>query len=316
MESWLQDCLHRAQQTLPSYRKPSYRETRPFNVKDVVHKLSVKLWNVETFGKAGKFINHPANLNLPIVPPKNNLIILIKTKRALLLIKNTPFQSTLHRDLSRKKQDAPHHESVLFHPVLKDYPTHNSWIITTQISLGNLNRQLNMFNPRKTLAHQLLMKLQDQLLASQLVLNTLLDGFSNRDNIYESYKYTIRSAVQLLKTDSENILPPENPLKQLKGTAIMREIQEIKQHANQLIQAQTKQLKTLVYVISILNITRYAAQVNRWKLNEIIDALQRSNADLNKLFNITEVLTQCIRYQQMYIYMCTILAYLIDTTLI
>ena len=51
------------------------------------------------------------------------------------------------------------------------------------------------------------------------------------------------------------------------------------------------------------------SQVNRQKLNEMIDALQRSNEDLNRLFNITEVLTECIRYQQMYIYMPTILAY-------
>ena len=62
-------------------------------------------------------------------------------------------------------------------------------------------------------------------------------------------------------------------------------------------------------MVSILNITRYVVQVNRKKLNEIIDALQRSNEDLNRLFNITEVLTQCIRYQQMYIYMHTILSY-------
>ena len=81
---------------------------------------------------------------------------------------------------------------------------------------------------------------------------------------------------------------------------------------NQLIQAQTKQQETLVHVISILNITRYAAQVTRQKLNEIIDALQRSNEDLIQLFNITEVLIQCIRYQEMNIYMYTILAYLRD----
>ena len=43
-----------------------------------------------------------------------------------------------------------------------------------------------------------------------------------------------------------------------------------------------------------------------------MDALQRSNEDLDRLLNITGVLTQCIRYQQMYIYMCTILAYLRD----
>ena len=50
-------------------------------------------------------------------------------------------------------------------------------------------------------------------------------------------------------------------------------------------------------------------QVNRQKLNEIMDILQRPNEDLDRLFNITEVLTQCNRYQQMYIYMHTILAY-------
>ena len=37
------------------------------------------------------------------------------------------------------------------------------------------------------------------------------------------------------------------------------------------------------------------------------------NEDLTKLFNITEVLTQHIRYQQKYIYMYTILAYLRDS---
>ena len=37
------------------------------------------------------------------------------------------------------------------------------------------------------------------------------------------------------------------------------------------------------------------------KLNEIIDALQRSNEDLNRSFNITEALTQWIRYQQIYL---------------
>ena len=35
--------------------------------------------------------------------------------------------------------------------------------------------------------------------------------------------------------------------------------------------------------------------------------------DLNRLFNITEVLTQHIRYQQIYIYLCAILAYLRDS---
>ena len=67
-------------------------------------------------------------------------------------------------------------------------------------------------------------------------------------------------------------------------------------------------MRLLVHVISILNVTRYAAQVNSQKLNEVMDALQRSNEDLDRLFNISETLMQHIRYQQMYNYMCTLLA--------
>ena len=100
---------------------------------------------------------------------------------------------------------------------------------------------------------------------------------------------------------------PENPqfkrsllpflggaLNWLTGRVTTRDTMEIKQHVNQLIQAQTKQQETPVHVISILNITRYAAHINRQKLNEIIDGLQRSNEDLKKLFNITGILTQHI----------------------
>ena len=93
----------------------------------------------------------------------------------------------------------------------------------------------------------------------------------------------------------------------------MRDTQEVKQCVNQLIQEQTKQQETVVNVIYILNITRYAVEVNKQKLNEMVDVPQRSNEDLNRLFNITDILTQHIRYQQMYIYMCTILAYLRDS---
>ena len=48
---------------------------------------------------------------------------------------------------------------------------------TTHISLGDLYRQLHMLNCQKTLAHQILPKLQDQPLACQLVVNALLDDF-------------------------------------------------------------------------------------------------------------------------------------------
>ena len=73
-------------------------------------------------------------------------------------------------------------------------------------------------------------------------------------------------------------------------------MEKIKQCVNQLIKVQSKQEETLVHVISILNVTRYATQVNRQKLNEVLHALQRSNEDLDRLFKITETLAQCIRY--------------------
>ena len=61
-----------------------------------------------------------------------------------------------------------------------------------------------MFNIQKTLAHQLLVTLQDQPLTSQLVANAFLYELADIDNMYESYKPTIKSAVQLLETNSEN----------------------------------------------------------------------------------------------------------------
>ena len=83
--------------------------------------------------------------------------------------------------------------------------------------------------------------------ASQLVVNALLHEFPNIDNIYDSYKPTIKPAVQLLKTNSENpqskrsLLPfLADALKWLTGQATTRDTQEIKPHVNQLIQVQSK----------------------------------------------------------------------------
>ena len=61
----------------------------------------------------------------------------------------------------------------------------------------------------------------------------------------------------------------------LQGTATTRDTWEIKQCVNQLTQAQSKQQDTLVNVISIFKVLKYAAQVNRQKLNEIMNTLQR-----------------------------------------
>ena len=39
-------------------------KTRSCNVKDIVFKLPIEFWNIHTqFDRAGKYINHPANLS-------------------------------------------------------------------------------------------------------------------------------------------------------------------------------------------------------------------------------------------------------------
>ena len=60
-------------------------------------------------------------------------------------------------------------------------------------------------------------------------------------------------------------------LRWLTGTATAKDINSIKTQLNQLIATQSSQQETLVHVISILNITRYAAQVNRHSINILMD---------------------------------------------
>ena len=43
----------------------------------------------------------------------------------------------------------------------------------------------------------------------------------------------------------------------------------------------------LVHIVSILNITRYATQVNRHSINTLIDAVCTTSQDINNLYNLT-----------------------------
>ena len=46
------------------------------------------------------------------------------------------------------------------------------------------------------------------------------------------------------------------------GTATTKDINSIKMRVNQLLEAQSMQQEAIVHIVSILNVTRYAAQVN------------------------------------------------------
>ena len=63
----------------------------------------------------------------------------------------------------------------------------------------------------------------------------------------------------------------------LTGIATTKDINSIKTTINQLIPTQSSQQETLVHIISILNITRYATQVNRHSINALMDAARATS---------------------------------------
>ena len=93
-------------------------------------------------------------------------------------------------------------ESLLFHQVLKAYPTCHSWIITAHNSLGDLDKQWKMFVQQKARSQHLLNSLQQKPLAPIYLLSTLQAEWENLDSIYTSYKPLILTATQLLKRET------------------------------------------------------------------------------------------------------------------
>ena len=89
-------------------------------------------------------------------------------------------------------------ESVIFQPVLQAYPTHHSWIITAHISLGNLECHWKAFNRQLTRTQQLL---EQQPSVQTQLLSTLQVELSNIEDIYNSSKTTIISAIKLLQSN-------------------------------------------------------------------------------------------------------------------
>ena len=85
-------------------------------------------------------------------------------------------------------------ESVLFQPVLKAYPIHHSWIITANVSLGNLEKQWRMFVKQMGRTQQLLNSIHPTYMISALQAE-----LTNLDSIYTTYKTLILTATQLLR---------------------------------------------------------------------------------------------------------------------
>ena len=202
---------------------------------------------------------------------------------------------------------------LLFQPVLKAYPTHHSWMITAHISLGHLEHHWNFFNRQLIKTHQLLQFLSQQPSAPTQIISTLQMELSNIDDIYNSCKPTTISAINLINTnlsfdgksqwntDCKRSLLPflGDTLRWLTGTATTIDVNSIKTRVNQLITTQSSQQETLVHIVSIINVTRYAVQGNRHSINILMNKVEKTSHDINNLYNLTTSLATSISFHQL-----------------
>ena len=212
-------------------------------------------------------------------------------------------------------------ESVIFQPVPQAYQTQHSWIITAHVSLGHLECHWKTFN-RQLVRTQLLHSLDQQPSAPTQLLSTLQVELSNIEEIYNTGKTTIISAIKLLQSNQSqthiccrrSLLPfLGDALSWLTGTATTKDINRIKTRINQLITTQSSQQETLVHIISILNVTRYATQVNRHSINALMDAARATSYDINNLYNLTTPLATSINFHQLILHIRSVFANLCDS---
>ena len=196
----------------------------------------------------------------------------------------TPTTNSLGKELG---------ESVIFQPVLQAYPTCHSWIIMAHVSLGHLEHHWKSFNRQLARTWQLLHFLDQQPSAPTQLLSMLQVEPTNIEDIYNSCKPTIISAIDLLHTNPSfdgqsqshichrrSLLSfPGDALRWLTGTATTKDINSIKTQINQLIKTQSSQQETLVHIMSMLNITRY---------NYLIHISELRNVSLRWLYSVLE----------------------------
>ena len=77
---------------------------------------------------------------------------------------------------------------------------------------------------------------------------------------------------------------------------------------NQLIETQLTQKETLVQIVSILNVTRYAVHVNRHSIHILMDKVDENSQDVNNLYNLTTSLATNLSHHQLVLYIMSVLA--------
>ena len=91
-------------------------------------------------------------------------------------------------------------------------------------------------------------------------------------------------------------------------TATTKDVNSIKTHVNQLIKTLSAQQEILVHMISILNVTRYAAQINRHSINVLMDKMGETCQDVHNLYNSTTSLATSLSYHQIVLHIRSVLA--------
>ena len=218
-------------------------------------------------------------------------------------------------------------ESVLFQPVLQAYPMHHSWLITAHIPLEHLECHWQSFNRQMDRTCQLLQHLSQQPSTPTHLLTMLQLELTNINDIYISYKPIIIPAINLLDLDhsfdgnanyikhvKRSLLPfLGNAISWLMETATSKDVNSIKKRVNQLTATQSTQQETIMHIVSILNVTRYAAQVNRQQINIIMDKADETVNDVNNLYNLTTSLATSLSYYQLILHIRSVLANLQDS---
>ena len=215
------------------------------------------------------------------------------------------------------------------------YSSNQSWKHTQCIilgssrptSLGHLERHWKSFTRQMDGTCQIIWSLGQWPSASTQLLSALQTELTNINDIYTSYKPIFIPDINLLDTDPSfngnsnynkwvrrSLLPfLGDALSWLTGTATTKDINSIKLRVNQLIEAQATHQEAIVHIVSILNITRYAAQVNWQHINIVMDRVDETVQDVHNLYNITASLATSLSYYQLVPHIRSVLANLWDS---
>ena len=186
---------------------------------------------------------------------------------------------------------------------------------------------MHMFNRQKNIIRETISKLQNHPDDEIEPLQPLQVKLDNLHNLFMAYKPVFSSARSILQTQPSfdgKPIPPSgwkkqsllpflgSALKWLTGTATTKDIKHVKKRISSLIKTQENQRKTMVHIISILNLTQYETQVNRQWINIILKELTKSNEDIRALFNTTNQLATQVQVQNIILHLRAMLANLRD----